>query len=153
MHLNQSYAMLIAIGFGVMPISAWADTHRVKIVTDYDNLKMYFEPDSLVIKRGDTVIWVNEIEEVHNVISYPGGIPKGASGFSSPILTQVGETFSFRFDQVGTYQYHCIPHLLMGMSGEIVVERHSSVSDFHEPTNEELASYRELRDPNNPSKS
>ena len=40
-------------------------------------------------------------------------VEKGATFFKP--------SFSFTFDQTGTYKYHCIPHIMMGMRGRCQV--------------------------------
>ena len=119
-----------------------AAEHVVRIVTDYDNLRMAFEPATITVNAGDTVVWVNENAEEHNVITYPGGYPVGASAFQSPFLTEAGETFRHRFEVNGSYQYHCMPHLLMGMRGEVIVGERSAQDEFHSPSREEIVAYR-----------
>ncbi len=129
----------------VLAVMAWpvhAAEHIVRIISDYEALSFRFELASLVIAPGDTVIWVNDVEEDHNVITYPGGIPKGAKGFSSPMLTQAGQRFSKKFSIEGTYQYHCMPHLPMAMTGEIVVGQPTVAGGFHEPNEGEINAYR-----------
>lgn len=56
----------------------------------------------IVIQRGTTVVWTNYDPAVHIATSddaawSSGAIPAGAS-------------WSARFDQPGTYSYHCGPH-------------------------------------------
>lgn len=134
---------LIAAATAVLTAgSAAAETHIVHIVSDYENLRFVFEPASLTIAPGDTVTWVNDADEEHNVIAYPGGFPRGASSFQSRYLTAAGETYSMTFDVPGTYQYHCLPHLLMGMKGEVVVGTRSAQNEFHTPTRSEILTYR-----------
>ncbi len=122
--------------------AAIAEEHVVRIVSDYKNLRMAFEPKRLTIRAGDTVTWVNEVAEEHNVFSYPDGIPKGAEYLKSPIMTKVGEKWSYTFRIAGTYEYHCIPHLPMGMHGQVVVDRPSPAEEFHRPTREQINAYR-----------
>lgn len=131
-------AIVIAPSIGI------AADHIVKIVSDYDNLRMVFEPKYLQIEPGDRVTWVNEADEEHNVITFPDGFPKGAKAFQSPIMTKAGEQFFHRFDVPGTYEYHCLPHLPMGMHGLIIVGRMSTNEEFHEPTQKEIQIYRDL---------
>jgi plastocyanin len=71
-----------------------------------------FTPDVLTIKAGTTVTWTNESSLVHTVTSDTdlfdsGNMSKGAS-------------FSYTFNDPGTYTYHCIPHKAY-MIGTIVV--------------------------------
>lgn len=119
------------------------ETHVVRIVTDYRTLHFHFEPKVLTIAPGDTVTWVNDANEEHDVVAYPGGYPEGAEGFASPLLSKAGETWSRTFHHPGTYQYHCMPHLMMGMTGEIVVGARSEPGGFHQPSRAELATYRD----------
>ena len=65
--------------------------HIIKVVSDYDNLRMYFKPKLIIINPGDTVTWVNEAEEDHNVLSYPDGFPKGATPMKSHYLAKKNE--------------------------------------------------------------
>ena len=119
-----------------------AEEHIVKIVSDYENLRMAFEPKLITIKQGDTVTWVNQVEEEHNVVTYPDGFPNGASALISPILQKKGERWSYTFKVKGTYDYHCIPHLPMGMHGQVIVERPSTVAEYHKPSRDEVNAYR-----------
>lgn len=67
-----------------------------------------FSPSEITVERGTTVIWTNEDNVQHNVIAADpnntGGLPTTA-----PLLSQ-GETFSFTFDEVGTFEYLCEVH-------------------------------------------
>ncbi len=117
-------------------------THIVRVISDYDNLRMYFSPKTITVQPGDTVQWVNEADEEHNVIVYPDGYPKGAAKLSSPFLKKKGESFSYTFKVVGTYQYHCIPHLPMGMHGLVTVGRPSNDGEFNKPDTAEVNEYR-----------
>jgi len=135
-------ALLVALAALAAPAAAQAEEHRVRVVSDYVNLRMYFAPKLLRIKAGDTVTWVNEAQEQHNMLSFPDGYPEGAEGFLSPDLTQQGQTWSRRFTAPGTYEYHCLPHLPMGMRGAVIVDRPSEDDEFHRPSKEEVAAYR-----------
>ncbi len=135
------------VTFGITLSSSFparAADHIVKIVSDYENLRMVFEPKYLKIEPGDQVVWVNEANEEHNVMTFPDGFPEGASAFQSPIMTKAGERFSHRFEVAGTYEYHCLPHLPMGMHGLIVVGQPSEHDEFHKPTTAEIEAYRKL---------
>ncbi|WP_282607886.1 plastocyanin/azurin family copper-binding protein [Pelagibius sp. Alg239-R121] len=117
--------------------------HVVSIVSDLNSMSMSFEPRSLHIEPGDTVTWINAADVTHNMITYPDGFPKGADGFESDYLLVAGERWSYRFQDEGTYEYHCLPHILMKMEGTVVVGKASGESDFHDPSNGEIARYRE----------
>jgi len=87
-----------------------ADRLEVKI----DNFS--FAPRSLTVKRGTTVTWTNHDDIPHNVVSTD-------KKFSSPVL-DTDQTFSFRFQEPGSYPYFCKIHPTM--TGTIVVENPSS---------------------------
>lgn len=115
--------------------------HVVEIVSDYDNLRMAFRPKRIVVQPGDTVTWVNLVAEEHNVFSYPDGYPKGGKPLLSHYLQKKAEKWSHTFKVAGTYEYHCIPHLPMGMHGKVVVGRPSEAAEFHEPNAVQMKAY------------
>lgn len=93
--------------------------------------RLTFDPKTLTIHAGQQVTWFFD-SSGHNVSAVPGdsdlvSIPDRAAPFSSydaakHRTVQRGETFSHRFDVVGTYEYVCIPHQSAGMVGSIEVE-------------------------------
>lgn len=140
---NSPFFALVLTVFTFTAPATHAAEHFVKVVTDYENMRMYFDPLNLTIDPGDTVTWVNQDQEDHNVVTFPDGYPKGAKGFRSPYLSKKDDKWSHTFDVAGTYNYHCIPHLFMGMRGNITVGWASAPDDYNVPTPEEVASYRE----------
>jgi len=71
-----------------------------------------YDPETVTIKVGDTVTWVNEDAPQHDVVADNGE-------FKSDLFDK-GQTFSFTFTQAGTYPYHCSIH--PGMTGTVIVE-------------------------------
>jgi len=69
-----------------------------------------FNPSTLNIKAGDTVIWTNQDPATHKIKS---------DTFNSGDLNQ-GDTFRFTFNSKGTYDYVCAIH--PSMTGKIIVE-------------------------------
>jgi len=68
-----------------------------------------FTPATITVPKGTTVTWTNLDSVNHQVISdAQGSIAEGAV-FSSNFLPQ-GAGYSFRFDNPGTYPYHCSIH-------------------------------------------
>ena len=65
-----------------------------------------FSPASITVKKGTTVTWTNEDSAEHNAFSDQDGGPKGR-------LLKKGESYSFTFDKVGTFNYICTPHPYM----------------------------------------
>jgi len=78
-----------------------------------------YNPDTLTVKVGTTVTWVNQDGYAHTVTS--GTSPSDRSGLFDSGNINGGGTFSFTFDKAGTYDYFCIPHFSLGMIGKIIV--------------------------------
>ena len=92
-----------------------------------------FSPKELSINVGDTVIWVNEdtvghwpasaMHPTHTV--YPGSnIKKCGTSEEEGIFDACrgilqGESYSFTFNEVGTWGYH--DHIVNGLYGKIIV--------------------------------
>lgn len=143
MFRKSLFAALVALpAFAGAASAEGPKTHVVRVISDYDNLRMYFSPKSIAVQPGDTVKWVNDADEEHNVIVYPDGYPAGAKNLSSPFMKKKGESFSYTFTVTGAYQYHCIPHLPMGMHGLVTVGRPSTDAEFNKPTTAEVNAYR-----------
>ncbi len=75
----------------------------------------YFSPANITVPVGTTVTWVQSGNNPHTTTSYDGlwdsGILPGGSG----------QSFSFTFNQPGTYTYFCRPHEAQGMVGSVTV--------------------------------
>lgn len=76
------------------------------------NLK--FGTGKLTIKKGQTVTWKNEDSSNHTISSDSG------STLNSSTVAK-GETYSKKFDEIGTFNYHCDFH--SSMTGIVVVEQ------------------------------
>ncbi|KJK42611.1 hypothetical protein UK23_36450 [Lentzea aerocolonigenes] len=63
-----------------------------------------FQPATLTINAGDTVVWTNHDTAPHNVVG-----TNGPEKFTSPTLQQ-GQTYSYTFTKPGTYSYYCSIH-------------------------------------------
>ena len=79
-----------------------------------------FSPNTLTINAGETVAWVNQ-GGTHNVNGSLQSYPANPAGFSSGSAMPAPWTFSHTFNTPGTYQYHCDPHIAVGMTGTITV--------------------------------
>ena len=124
--------------------NVFAEEHVIRVVSDYDKMEMTFKPKNLRIKPGDTVTWVNEADESHNMMTYPDGYPKGGEGFASPYLEKAGDKWSHTFDKAeGVYEYHCVPHIMMGMRGKVTVGEKLDKIVMHEPSLTEVKAYRD----------
>jgi plastocyanin len=92
----------------LMSSLAAAETREVGIIN------MKFEPETLVIKPGDTVRWVNKEKRTYHTVLFKGE----AVAESQPLFP--GDSHERRFEQPGTYPYICGPH--PHMTAEIRVQ-------------------------------
>ena len=94
----------------LMPGLAAADGDTV-IVEMVNNS---FQPDELEIVAGTTVRWVNMERRTSHDVYFPDEEVASERLFPE-------EYFERRFDEPGTYEYHCRPHEDRGMHGVIRV--------------------------------
>ncbi len=71
-----------------------------------------YTPAEKTVAKGTTVKWVNKDPYAHTVTS-------SENKFDSGNMNE-GQTFEFKFDSAGTYNYYCKYHL-PGMTGKIIV--------------------------------
>jgi plastocyanin len=69
-----------------------------------------FSPATLTVKKGTTVTWTNNDSAAHQIKS---------TTFNSSQFGK-GQTFSFTFNDAGTFDYSCAIH--PSMLGKIIVE-------------------------------
>ena len=104
-------ATLSLVALLVFAPSAWAQGQEVTVRME-DN---FFDPANITVEPGTTVTWVHSGNNPHTTTSYDGlwdsGMIEGGSG----------GTFSFTFEEPGTYDYFCIPHESLGMIGSVTV--------------------------------
>jgi len=79
-----------------------------------------FQPASITVPAGTTVIWINRDPVVHTVAADDGS-------FNSPDIDGNGGKFEHTFAETGTYSYHCTIH--PSMKGVIVVAEAQAGSD------------------------
>ena len=95
----------------VLAPAAWAKEHEVTVNME-DN---FFDQANITVAPGTTVTWVQRGKYGHTTTSYDGlwdsGLIEGDSG----------GTFSFTFDEPGTFDYFCGPHEKLGMVGTVTV--------------------------------
>ena len=104
MNLGRSRVLLTLVSVAALWVMAASspssaappDSTRI-VIKDF-----MFTPNSLTVKAGSTVTWVNKDDEPHSVVSDTGLFRSGA--------VDTNETSSFKFDKPGTYPYHCALH-------------------------------------------
>lgn len=72
-----------------------------------------FEPSSITVPAGTTVVWTNKDEEPHTVTS-------AGTGFTSSKALDTDDTYKATFSTSGTYTYYCSIH--PHMVGTIIVQ-------------------------------
>ncbi|MEX0684976.1 MAG: cupredoxin family copper-binding protein [Balneolales bacterium] len=75
-----------------------------------------FNPSNLEIEQGTTVTWINQDNEIHTATS---GSDREQDGVFNSGNIEPGEEYEYTFNEPGTYDYFCIPHV--GMSGIVTV--------------------------------
>ena len=100
------------------------------IIVDSNNLR--FNPESITINEGDSVnfLWSGELLP-HNSVEENGVFDSGDAE------RDVNYTYTFDFDQAGTYDYFCEPHQSVGMKGVITV---LDVEQIIEDSNQSIVS-------------
>lgn len=83
------------------------DTNKVTIQN------FAFAPSSIIVKKGTTVTWTNEDSVAHTVAE-----TDGKTGPNSQDISK-GQSYSFTYDTVGTFNYHCSIH--PDMIGKVTV--------------------------------
>jgi plastocyanin len=71
-----------------------------------------FQPTTITVKAGATVIWTNGDGEPHTVVS--------DSGLFRSAALDTNDSYSFKFDKPGTYRFVCSIH--PQMVGTVVVK-------------------------------
>ena len=101
---------------GPVRSTATKGIHVVTMPMRSEKAKNYFKPANIIIKKGETVKWVNEDSVAHIFSSMPF---IGAGVFLSPMIDAGGD-WQYTFDVPGEYFYICFIHA--GMLGKITVE-------------------------------
>jgi plastocyanin len=120
----------------VAPAPATGKTVEVKMVGDEKGYR--FEPANITVKSGDAIKFTNVSGGPHNVGFDPAKIPPAVQPqlsanmpgdhslgpLEGPLLLQPNETYVVSFAKIppGTYDFHCTPHLALGMKGVITVQ-------------------------------
>jgi plastocyanin len=89
-----------------------------------------FEPKTITVKAGDTVVWKNVSDMSHSATDVSNlaasatdaAVPPNAKEFDSGLIAP-GKEFSHTFTVPGTYKYFCIPHEALGMVGTVIVSK------------------------------
>jgi plastocyanin len=110
--------------------------------------QLVFDPDSITVAPGDTIVWENVGTIGHSVTAYEDGIPADAAYFATggfdaedaarsaytagdPESGDVagGESFEHTFEVEGVYEYFCVPHESAGMVASVDVTAGGAPAD------------------------
>jgi plastocyanin len=111
----------------VMIISSMAAAEAGQVTISMKDRQ--FTPDSITVKVGETIEWLNDDQDVHQVISGSGlqDANLGKPLDSGTLLP--GQRFTYTFSKPGHYPYMCVIHWSLqsisgkgGMLGEVIVQ-------------------------------
>lgn len=105
LNLDENVGGSVSEGSGVV---SGGQTFEVEIIG------FEFVPGTLDVSVGDSVVWTNMDLARHTATSEDWSM----SGIDSGLLSR-GESYSYTFEEVGEYDYYCVPHPYM--KGKVVV--------------------------------
>lgn len=79
--------------------------------------KLKYEQPEITIKAGETVTWINKEAMPHNVAFKAGAVDEAKLDGA---MMKKDQSYTIRFNEAGTYDYHCTPHPFM--KGKVIVE-------------------------------
>lgn len=120
-----STILVVVASFFVVITPASAETYTVKMGSDSGLLQ--FVPDTVTIKPGDTVKFVNNKLAPHNAVFDDGKIAGGVASKLSHknLVFSPGESYETTFPAdtaAGVYPFYCEPHRGAGMAGKVIVQ-------------------------------
>lgn len=113
----------------VTAVSPYAATY---VITVQDNA--VFTPASLQIAQGDFVRWEHVGSSLPHTTTNGTGAADPNAGTLWDASLPVGGSFTYQFNNAGTFPFFCRFHELSGMKGEIVVAHSVSSSDLYGKT-------------------
>jgi plastocyanin len=116
---NKRIALLCAIGFLNLSIVALGGEMKEADATTIKQNKIEikdfaFNPQTLTVKSGEKITWINRDEEPHTVVSVE-------KQFKKSTALDTDQEFTITAGTPGTYTYFCSVH--PKMTGTIVVEK------------------------------
>lgn len=111
--MRKALVLIFALA-GILGMTACSsDTASESPTTTVRVENMSYSPASVTIKKGDTVEWIFDDNGLpHDVVEDTDEL------FKSELLIE--GSYSFTFEDTGTFTYHCTPHPMM--LGTVVVE-------------------------------
>ena len=113
--MNRLFGLLMLVATGAAletGLASAAQPSAAEASAQVNILNYKFDPETLTVRVGTTVTWVNHDEVPHSVMS-------SDKRFTSSGGLDTNESYSYTFTQPGTYAYYCSLHPFM--TGKIVV--------------------------------
>ena len=128
--------MLFAIAAGMVASPAFADHPTATVSTPAgtsvpgcEETNECYIPYEVTVDIGGEVTWTNDDTAAHTVTG--GSAADGPSGVFDSGLFMAGATYTFKFEEAGTYPYFCMVH--PWMEGIVTVQaEHGDDEDKHE---------------------
>ena len=125
----QCYTPALLTALAVISMVPLVDGQARAVVVRMTQNKT-FEPKTVTVKAGDTVVWKNVSDLTHSVTdisrlattAQDASLPPEGKEFNSGLMPP-GKEYSHTFAVPGTYKYFCIPHEEVGMVGTVVVSK------------------------------
>ena len=114
------FSFIVTVIFFALIFNANADTLTVQVGSGGNN----FSTQTLNVVVGDFIKWVH-VFGLHTITCDPNinvstQLPTGAQTWNQPMDN--GQTFIYEIQVAGTYDYICIFHYLLGMTGTIIAQ-------------------------------
>lgn len=121
---SRSYAIVASVIFviAVLAVSIYYATSpdrskKAQVAIDSSQ----FVPATLTVSPGTYVTWTNDDSQVHQVAADPFPKDNSISGFNSQVSLQNHDSYTYQFNQKGTYTYHDEKNPF-SMDGTVVVK-------------------------------
>eukprot|EP01025_Chloroclados_australasicus_P032366 TRINITY_DN32819_c1_g1_i1.p1 TRINITY_DN32819_c1_g1~~TRINITY_DN32819_c1_g1_i1.p1 ORF type:complete len:191 (+),score=28.74 TRINITY_DN32819_c1_g1_i1:1-573(+) len=116
-------AQVASVGLASVALAMSANAAQIKMGSDDGSL--VFSPNSISVKAGEEITWVNNKGFPHNIVFDEDEVPEGVDAdalSNEDYLNAPGETVVRKLTIPGTYGYYCEPHQGAGMKGSITVQ-------------------------------
>eukprot|EP01025_Chloroclados_australasicus_P019276 TRINITY_DN204_c0_g1_i15.p2 TRINITY_DN204_c0_g1~~TRINITY_DN204_c0_g1_i15.p2 ORF type:complete len:244 (+),score=17.94 TRINITY_DN204_c0_g1_i15:174-905(+) len=113
------------VGLSIASTSLALSASAATIKMGGDDGTLAFVPNSITVKAGEEITWVNNKGFPHNVVFDEDEVPEGVDAdtlSNEDYLNAPGETVVRKLTVAGTYGYYCEPHQGAGMKGQIIVQ-------------------------------
>ena len=96
-------------------------TKKLEMNKIYSGTNM-FMPGSVKLEAGSSLQWINTSNLPHNIV----GTYKTSSGQETHLdsgFIKNGESWRYRFNDEGIFEYHCTTHTEHGMKGAVIISK------------------------------